>query len=113
MRLLRVLGWLLMAAAASALAYDLAGWSGAEALRLSALGELWFKLDRASLNLAQAVVQRYVWPQLWDPGIVTVLLLPAVLVFAVPGGAMLGLSLIGRGEHRRRRRKRGEGGLRD
>jgi hypothetical protein len=52
MRLLRVLGWLLIAAAMAALAYDAVGWSGAEPMRLTALGELWFKIDRSSLNLA-------------------------------------------------------------
>jgi hypothetical protein len=113
MRLLRALGWLLIAAATAALVYDLVGWSGAEPLRLGTLGELWFRIDRASLNLAQAAIQRYVWPKLWDPAIVTVLLLPAVLVFAIPGGALLGLSLLGGGEHKRRKRRRGEGGLRD
>jgi hypothetical protein len=113
MRLLRVLGCLLIAAAAAALAYDAVGWSGAEPMRLTALGEMWFKIDRSSLNLVQAVIQRYVWPALWDPVIVTVLLLPAVLVFAIPGSLLLGLGFIGGGGESRRKRRRGGGGLRD
>ncbi|MCR9242245.1 MAG: hypothetical protein NXH87_12770 [Rhodobiaceae bacterium] len=42
-------------------------------------GEIWFSLSPDSLNLMQAVTQRYVSPELWDPTIVAVLKLPAVL----------------------------------
>ena len=65
--------------------------------RLTALGEVWFKLHTASLNGAQAGIQRYVAPWLWEPVITTILLWPGWLVFGVPG--VLGLSLC-------RRRKR-------
>ena len=41
-------------------------------------GELWFSLSADSLNLMQAVTQRYVSPSLWDPTIVAVLKLPAI-----------------------------------
>ncbi len=49
------------------------------------LGQLWFEFDSESLNLTQAIVQRYLLPVLWDPVIVTILLWPAWLVFIVPG----------------------------
>ena len=52
------------------------------------VGELWYDLHRDSLNLAGAVIQRYIHPALWDPAIVWVLRLPAWLVFAVPGLAL-------------------------
>ncbi len=52
------------------------------------VGELWFDLHVGSLNLAQAVIQRYLHPALWDPAIVWVLLQPAWLAFAVPGLAL-------------------------
>lgn len=42
-------------------------------------GEIWFSLSPNSLNLMQAVTQRYVSPELWDPTIVTILKLPAIL----------------------------------
>ncbi len=48
------------------------------------LGQLWFEIDNGSLNLVQAVIQRYIFPELWDPVIVSMLLLPAWLVFAIP-----------------------------
>ena len=62
------------------------------------VGELWRDLHFGSLQLAQAVVQRYLHPALWDPAIVWVLLLPAWLVFAVPG---LALSILCRKRRRR------------
>ena len=62
------------------------------------VGELWSDLHFDSLQLAQAVVQRYLHPALWDPAIVWVLLLPVWLVFAVPG---LALSILCRKRRRR------------
>lgn len=37
------------------------------------LGQVWFQNHVASLNLLQAIVQRRLVPELWDPGIVTIL----------------------------------------
>jgi len=42
-------------------------------------GEIWFSLSPDTLNLMQAVTQRYVSPELWDPTIVAVLKLPAII----------------------------------
>ncbi|WP_169569496.1 hypothetical protein [Sneathiella limimaris] len=53
------------------------------------LGQLWFELHPESLNLTQAIIQRYLIPQLWDPVVVEILLWPAWLVFAIPGVALL------------------------
>ncbi len=49
------------------------------------LGQLWFELDSDSLNLTQAIVQRYLFPQLWDPIILELLLWPAWVVVMAPG----------------------------
>ncbi|TNE42024.1 MAG: hypothetical protein EP348_00405 [Alphaproteobacteria bacterium] len=49
------------------------------------LGQLWYNLDAQGLNLVQAIIQRYLFPGLWDPTITTVLLWPAWLDFLVPG----------------------------
>jgi hypothetical protein len=57
-----------------------------------ALGQLWYDLNRSSLNLVQAVVQRYLHPYLWDPIIVTVLLWWAFAVLMVLGVLILALS---------------------
>jgi hypothetical protein len=100
MMVLRLIGWLLLGAAllcagGEALASLQAGqWAP------TAAGELWFRLDPSSLNLSQAVIQRYVAPWLWDPAIVTVLLAPAWVVLGLPG---LLLSRLCRGARGRRR----------
>lgn len=53
-----------------------------------ALGEVWFLAGAHSLNALQAGVQRYLDPALWDMGIAPVLLLPAWVVFLIPGLAL-------------------------
>jgi len=81
----RVIGWILVLAAIAILAGDIIAWINEGTLTFVAAGELWFTWHDSSLNLIQAVTQRYVLPQLWDPVLVTVLLWPAFLVVAVPG----------------------------
>jgi len=51
----------------------------------TSLGATWAAIDIASLNLSQAVVQRYVSAWLWDPAIQTILTAPAWLVLAIIG----------------------------
>ena len=107
MRVARVLGWLLLALAVMA-----AGAEALHALEVGAaewmpMGLLWYRLAPDSLNLMQAVVQRHLWPALWDPGIVFVLNMPAS---AVLGALGLVLCLAGGrgdpdGAPRRRRRR--------
>ncbi len=86
----------LAAVAAAGWALALAGPGG---ILQRPLGELWFKLDVASLNLVQAVVERYIWPPLWDPAIASVLQIPAALFFALPAAILVALC------HLRRREK--------
>lgn len=81
----RIIGWIFLIAALAVLVRDVLASIDAGSLVLIATGELWFSLHNGSLNLIQAVTQRYVSPSLWDPVIVTVLLWPAVLVLGVPG----------------------------
>jgi hypothetical protein len=89
MIIVRIVGWLLLIAAAITLANDVANWSHTGTWHLSATGELWYRLDRGSLNLAQAVIQRYVSPGLWDPVVQTILQFYALLVLAIPGLLLL------------------------
>lgn len=65
----------------------------ASALTFTSLGESWFSMAPASLNLTQAAVQRYTLPVLWDPVAILVLGLPGWLVFAA---LALALHAIGR-----------------
>ena len=61
------------------------------------LGEHWFKLNAASLNTLQAAIERHVWPWLWDPVMVSLLLIPTWVFFGV-----IGLMLYWFGRRRRR-----------
>ncbi len=82
--LFRLLGWIVMGAALAILAIDAWAWLGG-ARKLTATGALWQRLDEGSLEVAQSVTQRYLFPWLWDPIMTWVLLQPAAAVLGVLG----------------------------
>jgi hypothetical protein len=82
----RLIGLALLLAAAGVVVLDLV--AGAGRLATDA-GALWYRIHPYSLGLAQVVVQRHLLPDLWDPGIVTVLLWPAAIVLGAPGLILL------------------------
>jgi len=88
----RLIGWVFFLAGAAVLVRDVLVWIDTKHWAPIALGQLWFDLDRSSLNLVQAVVQRYIHPFLWDPIIVTILLCWAFAVLMVLGLVILALS---------------------
>ncbi len=98
----RVLGWVLMVLAVATAGYEGITSLDAGAYDRLAFGELWAKIDIASLNLVQAVIQRYIWPFLWDGVILNVLLMPAWGVLGVPG-VVLAWAFRARGGARRSR----------
>lgn len=70
------------------------------------VGEIWYKLEPGSLNLSQAIVQRYLHPNIWEWIAVPLLVRPfweavvlAFIVFLILGSGLLFLT-------RRRRRIR-------
>ena len=87
----RLIGWIIFLAGASVLVRDVFVWIDTKHWAPIALGQLWFDLTRSSLNLVQAVVQRYIHPFLWDPIIVTILLCWAFAVLMVLGLLMLAI----------------------
>lgn len=87
----RLLGWILTGSAFLVLGHDLLQYLDSQAWHSILLGELWFKINPEGLNLAQAIVQRYISPVIWDPVILNLLLWPAWLVFLVPGLLLLAL----------------------
>ncbi|MDJ0938025.1 MAG: hypothetical protein QNI93_21790 [Kiloniellales bacterium] len=65
--------------------------------RFIALGALWFWISPGSLNLIQAVTERYLSVALWDHVVFPLVQQPAVLVFGLTGAALGLLSwLLGR-----------------
>ncbi len=101
----RIAGWLLLALALLLLGVELVASLEADAYQGLALGQVWFRLDAASLNFAQAVIQRYLLPELWDPVAIEILQWPGWLTFGLPGLAAAVLC-------RRRKSKRFFGGPR-
>ena len=99
----RVLGGLLCLVALVAAMADLSIWISSGSWRSAALGEHWFKVNPYTLNLVQAVVQRYISVWLWETVIQTVLLWPTWAFFGVPGLVLLAVP---RGKTRRGRRRR-------
>jgi hypothetical protein len=95
----RLIGWIIFLAGVSVLVRDVLVWIDTKQWAPISLGQLWFDLSRSSLNLVQAVVQRYIHPFLWDPIIVTILLCWAFAVLMVFG--LLILALSGRRARRR------------
>jgi hypothetical protein len=90
----RIFGWLICAMALMALGAETIASLETGAWRNLAIGEIWYLVDKGSLNLSQAIVQRYLIPSLWD-GFVVVLQQPAWLVFGVSGPVLILLFGIG------------------
>jgi hypothetical protein len=101
MGIARFLGWALLLLGVGILGYDAWTWAEGEPLRaleatfageappfhLVVFGEIWFAVDPESLQLAQPAIERHLAPWLWDPVLVTILLLPASLT-------LIGLGLV-------------------
>lgn len=85
----RVIGWIALLAGGAVFVRDLLVWVDTQHWAPIALGQLWYQLNRSSLNLVQAVTQRYIHPFLWDPIIVSVLLSWAFAVLMVLGVLLL------------------------
>ena len=88
----RLIGWIIFLAGLSVLVRDVMVWIDTKDWAPIALGQLWFDLNRSSLNLVQAVVQRYIHPFLWDPIIVTILLCWAFAVLMLLGLLVLAIA---------------------
>ena len=77
----RVVGWVLVVVAAAVLILGVIVVVSGQSPGAVA-GAVWFELHSDSLNLAQAVTQRYILPQLWDPVAIAVLNWPLWLAVA-------------------------------
>ena len=82
MIVLRGVGLLLLALALGGLVHGLAQ-DG-----FITLGELWFRLNRFSLNLAQAVIERYIVTEFWDFVLAPLLRVPFAGVAGILGALL-------------------------
>lgn len=89
---MRVLGWVAMLIGAGFLAADAVLWLRTGTVAPTPLGQIWFWVDRFSLNLAQAVIERYVAAALWQSVIAPALLQPGWVVFPAIGAVCLALA---------------------
>ena len=101
MTLGRIIGWIVLLAGLSVLVRDLLVLFDTGHWAPLALGQAWYDLDRSSLNLVQAVVQRYLHRFLWDRIIVELLLLWAFAVLIGLGAVILIASYRRTRRHRR------------
>ena len=86
MLILRIIGAWLIIGAIVAFVVDGTRTLGSDSgFVMTPLGEYWFKFHAASLNTAQAAIERHVHPFLWDPVISWILQLPAWVVLGVLG----------------------------
>ena len=79
----RALGWLCLAMAVAIAVRDALAWWADGAFHLVGLGELWSRLDVASLDGVQTTVQRHLSASLWAWIARPVLALPALVAFLV------------------------------
>lgn len=90
---MRIIGAVIMACGILLLLGDLHLAGGETGYRPSALGALWHKWDAPSLNLLQAITERYILPQLWSHVLLPLLLSPAWMVAVILGMALIALTL--------------------
>ena len=110
MLIARIIGIVLLLAAGAIFIVDVVDWARTGIFAPMVAGQLWFAVDRyfgsGSLNLVQAVIQRYIWPPFWDPVITTILLCWAWAVLAVPGALLVWVSTLRERQRRRPGRTR-------
>ena len=98
-----IFAWLFALATLAVAAWEFFARDPEKGFQLRPAGEMWFLLHKDSLGLFQVVVERYIWPPLWDPAITSLLQLPAIVIPLAPALPLLALCHLRR---RRRRRKR-------
>lgn len=81
--LFRILALFALALALVTAVLDITRSIADSAVVMTPLGVDWFNLSPSTLNLAQATIQRYVHPYVWDPVIQTILLAPSWVVFGI------------------------------
>lgn len=104
MIVVRILAWFFLLATLVAGGAELIASLQAGAWTPLQAGTLWFKANVYSLNLVQAIVQRYIYAPIWDPGIVTILLWPTWVVTLIPGVVLMLIGWYGGRKKEKRRR---------
>ncbi len=85
---LRALGYVFAGLAAVFLTRDIVDLINGGSFEPLTFGFVWHTLGPTSLQLAEAAISRYLHPFLWHPVVVTLLLWPAFVVFAIPAALL-------------------------
>ncbi len=85
----RAMGWLLGGLGVVALGGDGLRWLETGRAGFGPLGDFWRLLDNESLQALEMLCQRYLWAEIWEPGITSLLALPAG-----PALILFGLGLV-------------------
>lgn len=118
MVLFRAFGWVLLACGVAAFVHDCLSWWSEGTFRLLTLGELWSRLDFASLHAAQSFANAHARGIAWAWIALPLLALPALPSFVIAGVFFLwlgrrigsridGAFIVGSRPPRRRRYRRG------
>ncbi len=86
-----ILGWLFAIATFAVAAWEFIARDPEKGFELRPAGQMWYLIDRDSLGLFQVVVERYIWPPLWDPVLFSLLQLPSIVIPLVPALVFLTL----------------------
>lgn len=81
----RFLGWVFIGLALMCFGADAMAMLERGTVGLLALGELWAALDLNSLTQVGEAVASYTLPEIWNPGITSILHVPGLLLFGVIG----------------------------
>lgn len=84
---MRTLGWLFIVFGVAGLGRDCARWMELGRFQATPLGQIWYLIDRSSLNTTQAFIERYVAIWLWQDVIGTLLTWPVWITLPILGGA--------------------------
>ena len=99
----KFLGWLFMAAAVFAGVRDGMHYHATRQIVFAPLGKLWYEIDAGSLNLVQAVIERYIHPFLWQNVVSVILQWSATITFGAIGIVLLLIGYASAGGKKRRR----------
>lgn len=81
----RFIGYVFSMVAIAAILIDIINYIRHRTFDPISAGDIWKRIDLASLSVFQAGVERHIDPWLWDPVMVTVLNAPLFAVAAIPG----------------------------
>ncbi len=98
------LGWPFAIVTFAVAAWEFVGRDPEKGFELRPAGQMWFLIDKDSLGLFQVVVERYIWPPLWEHVFFNLLQLPSIVIPLVPAIILLALCYL-RVRRRRRRRR--------